>query len=101
MTTIIGIIISTADSYLLVPATTIMRDVYQTYINENASEKKIVFLSRLLVLGLGTLAYVISLGFSESAGFFERALYAYTIYGAAITPSFQVPVNPRKVWSST
>ena len=87
MTTIIGIIISTADSYLLVPATTIMRDVYQTYINKNASEKKIVLLSRLLVLGLGTLAYVISLGFSESSGFFERALYAYTIYGAAITPS--------------
>ena len=59
MTTIVGIIISTADSFLLVPATTLMRDI----------------------------AYIVSLGFARSAGFFERALYAYTIYGASITPS--------------
>ena len=87
MTTIVGIIISTADSFLLVPATTLMRDVYLNYINPNADEKKIVLLSRLLVLGLGIIAYIVSLGFAKSAGFFERALYAYTIYGAAITPS--------------
>ena len=36
---------------------------------------------------LGILAYIVSLGFARSAGFFERALYAYTIYGASITPS--------------
>ncbi len=87
MTTIVGIIISTADSFLLVPATTLMRDVYLNYVNPNADEKKIVLLSRLLVLGLGIIAYIVSLGFAKSAGFFERALYAYTIYGAAITPS--------------
>ena len=33
------------------------------------------------------IAYIVSLGFAKSSGFFERALYAYTIYGAAITPS--------------
>jgi SSS family transporter len=87
MTTIVGIIISTADSYLLVPATTLMRDIYQTYINPKVSETKAVLLSRLLVLGLGILAYIVSLGFAKSEGFFERALYAYTIYGAAITPA--------------
>ena len=87
MTTIVGIIISTADSFLLVPATTLMRDVYLNYINPNANEKKIVFLSRMLVLALGIVAYIVSLGFAKSEGFFERALYAYTIYGAAITPS--------------
>ena len=87
MTTIVGIIISTADSFLLVPATTLMRDVYLNYVNPNTDERKIVFLSRILVLGLGIIAYLVSLGFAKSAGFFERALYAYTIYGAAITPS--------------
>ena len=34
---------------------------------------------------LGIIAYIVSLGFAKSSGFFERALYAYTIYGAAIT----------------
>jgi len=87
MTTIIGIIISTADSFLLVPATTLMRDIYINYINPNVNEKKIVLLSRVLVLMLGIVAYIVSLGFEKSAGFFEKALYAYTIYGAAITPS--------------
>ena len=87
MTTIIGIIISTADSFLLVPATTLMRDIYINYINPNVNEKKIVLLSRVLVLMLGIVAYIVSLGFDKSAGFFEKALYAYTIYGAAITPS--------------
>ena len=87
LTTIVGIIISTADSFLLVPATTLMRDVYLNYINPNASEKKIVLLSRLLVLALGIIAYIVYLGFAESTSFLERALYAYTIYGAAITPA--------------
>jgi len=87
MTTIVGIIISTADSYLLVPTTTLMRDIYLNYLNKNADQAKIVFLSRVLVIILGIIAYAVSLGFAKSAGFFERALYAYTIYGAAITPS--------------
>ena len=87
LTTIVGIIISTADSYLLVPATTLIRDVYLNFVNPEASEKRIVLMSRLLVLALGLLAYLVSRGFAESTGFFERALYAYTIYGAAITPS--------------
>ena len=85
--TIIGIIISTADSYLLVPATTLMRDIYLAYINPEANEKKIVLYSRILVIFLGFAAWLISRGFASSPGFFERALYAYTIYGAAITPS--------------
>lgn len=87
LTTIVGIIISTADSYLLVPATTIIKDIYVEKINPDASEKWIVMLSRLVVLALGIIAFLVSKGFAESAGFFERALYAYTIYGAAITPS--------------
>ncbi len=87
MTTIVGIIISTADSFLLVPANSLVRDVYLNYINPQASEKKIVFLSRATVLVLGIIAYAVSLIFARSTTVFEKALYAYTIYGAAITPS--------------
>ncbi len=87
MTTIVGIIISTADSFLLVPANSLVRDVYLNYINPHASEKKIVFLSRATVLVLGIIAYAVSLIFARSTTVFEKALYAYTIYGAAITPS--------------
>ena len=64
-----------------------MRDVYLEYIDPKANEAKIVFLSRALVVVLGIIAYFVYLAFEASEGFFERALYAYTIYGAAITPS--------------
>ncbi len=86
MITVVGIIISTADSFLLVPATTFIKDVYLNYINRNASEKRVIFLSRLLVVIFGVVAYGVSLMFAQSTGFFKKALYAYTIYGAAVTP---------------
>jgi Na+/proline symporter len=86
MITIVGIIISTADSFLLIPATCLIRDVYLNYIHPKASDRRTVFLSRLLVLVLGIVAYFVSLSFAHSTTIFQRAMYAYTIYGAAITP---------------
>jgi len=87
MVTVVGIIISTADSFLLVPATTFIKDVYLNYINPQASEKRTLLLSRIMVVVFGVIAYLVSLAFAESTGFFEKALYAFTIYGASITPS--------------
>ena len=87
MITVVGVIISTADSFLLVPATTFINDVYSKHINPKADEKRVIFVSRLLVLVFGVIAYLVTHAFAESTGFFEKALYAYTIYGAAITPS--------------
>jgi SSS family solute:Na+ symporter/sodium/proline symporter len=84
MTTIIAIILSTAISYLLVPATAIVRDIYQRFLRPQASEKSLVWLLRGLVVALGALAYVIS---TYSEAFLSVALRAYTIYGAGVTPS--------------
>ena len=86
MITVVGIIISTADSFLLVPATTFIKDIYQAHINPKASEKKIIFMSRFMVLTFGVIAWLISLAFAESTTVFEKALYAFTVYGSAITP---------------
>lgn len=86
LVTVVGIIISTADSFLLVPATTFIKDVYLVHINPKAGEKHVVLLSRLLVLAFGIIAYLVSLAFAESTTVFRKALYAFTIYGAAITP---------------
>jgi Na+/proline symporter len=87
MVMVVAIIVSTADSFLLVPATTFINDVYSSYINPKASQRRTLFLSRLLVVLFGVIAYLVSLAFAESTGFFRKALYAYTIYGASITPS--------------
>ena len=84
LTTIMAIIVSTAISYLLVPATALVRDLYQRFINPQASERSLVWLLRGLVVALGGVAYVIS---TYSEKFLEVALRAYTIYGAGVTPS--------------
>ena len=82
--TVLAIIVSTADSFLLVPATSIVRDIYQRFIEPDASPKKMVLLSRIVVVLLGIAAILLS---SLDDKFLEIAFYAYTIYGAGITPA--------------
>ena len=87
LATIIGIIVSTADSFLLVPTTILINDIYLKYSNHKYSDKTIVVFSRLLVLLLGFFSYWVSRMFAADTTIFEKALYAFTIYGTAITPS--------------
>ncbi|MBP8606189.1 MAG: sodium:solute symporter family protein [Phycisphaerae bacterium] len=87
MTNIVAIIMSTADSFLLVPSASLIRDIYKAYLNPSATEKQTLFLSRLMVLCLGAAAFLISMTFDRVPGFLSRALYAYTIYGSSITPA--------------
>jgi Na+/proline symporter len=87
MVTVVAIIISTADSFLHVPATSVVNDLYLPYINPSASQTRLVWVSRLFVVVFGVVAYIVTLLFSESTGFFQKALYAFTIYGACVTPS--------------
>lgn len=81
---IIAIIISTANSFLLVPATNIIRDIYQRFINPEINDKKVVLYSRITVILLGILAYALIQFFPR---ILDAAYAAYTVYGAAITPA--------------
>jgi SSS family solute:Na+ symporter/sodium/proline symporter len=80
----VAVVVSTADSFLLVPATNVVRDVYQRFLAPRASERSVLVVSRLVVVLLGVVAYV-QVRYWESI--LEMALYAYTVYGAAITPA--------------
>jgi SSS family transporter len=93
LTTIMAVIVSTAISYLLVPATALVRDVYQRFLNPNADEKKMVWMLRGLVVLLGAIAYLIS---TYSEKFLEVALRAYTIYGTGVTPSLVAALAWRR-----
>ena len=85
---VVGIITSTANSFLLVPATTFVKDIYLNFINKKIDENdiKVVFISRVVVVVFGIIALGVAFIFKQSTTVFERALYAYTIYGASITP---------------
>ncbi len=81
--TVVAVVVSTADSYLLAPATSMVRDVYQRSLKPSASPTEIVLAGRVVVVVLGLVA--LGLAFT-STEFFDVALFAYTIYGAGITP---------------
>ncbi|MFC1556869.1 sodium:solute symporter [candidate division KSB1 bacterium] len=84
MASIVAIIISTANSFLLVPATNVMRDVVQRFFLPDIKDRSIVLWSRIVVVILGVCAYSL-------LSFFPRVLSAayaaYTVYGAGITPA--------------
>jgi len=87
MVTVVAIIFSTANSFLHVSASTAITDVYLAYINPKAGQKCLLFLSRLMVVVFGLIAFFVTLMFAETTGFFRKALYAFTIYGSSITPT--------------
>ncbi|MBU1475293.1 MAG: sodium:solute symporter family protein [Acidobacteria bacterium] len=84
MAAFMAVIISTANSFLLVPATNVVRDIYQRFINPNLSDKKAILSSRLVVIVFGVLAYMLMSFFPR---ILDAAYAAYTVYGAGITPA--------------
>ena len=76
-------VVSTANNYLFSPATNLVNDVFVRYIKPEASNKQVLTVSRLMVVGLGLWALYQSLG---TTSVLKKSLYAYTIYSAALTP---------------
>jgi SSS family solute:Na+ symporter/sodium/proline symporter len=76
-------VISTANNYLFSPATNLINDVYVRYVRPEASNRNILLVSRVLVVLLGCWSLYQSLG---THSVLAKALYAYTIYSAALTP---------------
>lgn len=79
-----AIVMSTANSFLLTPSTNLIRDVYQRFINPAASDRQMLLYTRILVVVLGLTGFVIGNFFPT---ILSMALWAYTMYGAGITPA--------------
>ena len=76
-------VISTASNYLFSPASNLIEDDFVRYIAPAASNKRILIVSRLAVVLLGAWALYQAL---YAPSILAKMLYAYTIYGAALTP---------------
>ena len=76
-------VISTASNYLFSPATNLIEDVFVRYMAPDASNKRVLIVSRLAVVLLGCWALYQAV-YAESI--LQKMLYAYTIYSAALTP---------------
>ncbi len=77
-------VISTANNYLFSPATNLIHDVYGRFINPQASEHRKLVTSRFVVVLLGLFALLQATRFES---ILNAAVYANTVYGAAVTPA--------------
>ncbi len=80
----IAIVLSTGNTFLLVPSTNVSRDIYQRFINPNASEKQKVNVQRIFIVVFGALGLVLLTQFQTVL---SMALYAYSLVGASLTPA--------------
>jgi solute:Na+ symporter, SSS family len=76
-------VVSTANNYLFSPATNLVNDVFVRYIAPEASNKRILIISRLMVVFLGIWSLYQAL---HTSSVLKMTLYAYTVYSAALTP---------------
>ncbi|AHG01529.1 sodium:proline symporter (plasmid) [Halostagnicola larsenii XH-48] len=76
-------IVTTGSSYLLSACTNLSQDFYKGFINPDASDQQVFWLTRAFVVVLGIFAFVLGQYFPT---ILEIQMYSYTAYGAAITP---------------
>jgi SSS family solute:Na+ symporter/sodium/proline symporter len=83
MAAVFAKIMSTANNFLFSPATNLINDVFVRYIAPEASNKRILLVSRLTVVLLGIWSLYQAVGITSVL---QQTLYAYTVYSAALTP---------------
>jgi len=87
-------VISTASNFLFSPATNLVNDVFVRYISPDASNKRVLIVSRLMVVLLGCWALYQAV-YAESI--LQKMLWAYTIYSAALTPVILAAFYSKRV----
>lgn len=80
----VALFVTTADSYLLSASTNVTFDLWMKFINPDASDKDKVKITRISIVGLAVFALLIGTYFPS---ILSMQMYAYSMYGAAITPA--------------
>jgi SSS family solute:Na+ symporter len=75
-------VITTGNSYLLSASTNISQDLYRGFINPDASDRQVFWLTRGVVIIFGIIAFILGQYFPT---ILSLQILAYTAYGATIT----------------
>lgn len=85
LSAVLAAIMSTASSQLLVTASAISKDFYHTFVRKNASDRELIYVSRLTVLVVAALAIVLAL--NPDSYILTMVSYAWAGFGAAFGPT--------------
>lgn len=94
MAAIMAAIMSTADSLLLQTGSIAARDLYERFLDPGASEKRMVLVSRLMVLAIGVVGYVVAL--VQPPTVFQVVIFVTSVLGSAFFPAYVCAVWWRK-----
>lgn len=90
----IAFMITTGDSFLLCSATNLANDILEPFFLKGISDRKKLFITRILIVVCGFFAYLLITQFSDILG---MIMYAYTMYGASITPALVAALCWKRV----
>ncbi|MYE34961.1 MAG: sodium:solute symporter family protein [Gemmatimonadales bacterium] len=90
----VAIVLSTGNTFLLVPSTNVSRDLYERFVDPDATEGRKLTLQRLCVVLFGALGLVL---LTQWDTVLEMALFAYSLVGASLTPALLAAFLWRRV----
>lgn len=82
---VLSAIMSTADSQLLVTSSAIAEDFYKAFLRKNADEKELLWVSRLTVVGVSIISFLLARDPNSSV--LDLVSYAWAGFGAAFGPT--------------
>jgi len=85
MSAVLAAVMSTASSQLLVTSSAVSQDLYKALIRSDASEKELVWVNRLTVIGVSVVAVL--LGLDPNNFVLDMVAYAWAGFGAAFGPA--------------
>jgi sodium/proline symporter len=94
MAAIMAAIMSTADSLLLQTGSIASRDLYERFVNPDASETQMVWVSRGFVLAIAVIGYIVAL--VEPPTVFGIVIFATSVLGSAFLPAYVCAVWWRR-----
>lgn len=80
----VAIVLTTGNTFLLVPSTNVSRDIYQRFIKPAATERQKLTVQRSCIVLFGALGLLLLTQFQT---ILSMALYAYSLVGASLTPA--------------
>ena len=87
-------IITTGTSFLLSASTNITYDIYRKFRKENVTDAKLLSVTRISIVFLGLVAFSI---FNFFPTILALQMFAYTVYGASLTPAIIAAILWKKV----
>ena len=95
MAGLLAAVMSSSDSFINTAAIIFTRDIYNEFINREASQKKLLFLSKITTLIVGVLGIILALNIPDV---FKLMLVVFNFWGPTILPPLLVALLWGKVY---